>query len=883
MLPVVQPSAVAVASASAVPAAAAIQVPLTIRIPQPASSSARRSVKYISSATKSAVVTFSGTAQLTPVSVVTSCATTCTLLLNVTPGVVTFVIDLYDGANGHGNILSTGTTTQTIVTGKTNTFTIAFGGVVANLALALGSSTVTAGTAATIPVIVNALDASGETIVGSDAYATPITLSDDDASGATHLSGTSIAAPGAAVSLIYSGANAPASIHIAAAAAGAAVKTATLSVTPMSGATAPASAFIQTATAAGALAIYPLNDIGAVLTDAGPSHINGTQGATVQTTAVGLAFNGTSGVQFPGGTGVASAFDKTAPSAVLQPTGAISVEAWIQPSTLNTSGSDASIVAYGQASPAGLGYTLQLRSPYNQIGFHVRLAAQSGQYSAAYGSQRLLAGTTYHVVATYDGTTSRIYVNGVLDVATTSGTGVMYYYPGTAGSNGLAIGGELNNTTRPQFAGAIADLAIYGTALSASTIVAHYVAGQNITKVTETPGQSDAFVDSVGVNTHFSYTSTVWQTQYAAIKSLLVASGIRHIRDAFIPTSYTGYYTNLNDLAASGIHSDMLGAPGLTAAQMLSVSASVAASAESFEGANEPDLDGSGWETSAQQFQQLLYTTMKGNPATANDPIYGPSVTSPQNAQLLGSLANVLDAGSIHDYFGQDNPGNPGYGGYHAPYGYGGSIPFWLAWETVIAGSKPVVATETGYGTNLAIAEGIDANVQAKYLQRTLFEQWNAGVRRTYLYQLMDDTPNGANAFASYGLVDTGLNPKPAYTAIAALDGALADPGATFATTPLSYAITGNVNNVHHTLLQRRDGTYELAVWLEASDWNETANAEITPAAQSITLNLPLSVGQANVTTIGTSGAPSASTLTFSNGQATLSAGDTISLVTFKV
>ena len=90
------------------------------------------------------------------------------------------------------------------------------------------------------------------------------------------------------------------------------------------------------------------------------------------------------------------------------------------------------------------------------------------------------------------------------------------------------------------------------------------------------------------------------------------------------------------------------------------------------------------------------------------------------------------------------------------------------------------------------------------------------------------------------------------------------------------------MNNVHHTLLQRRDGTYELVVWLETSDWNETSNVEIQPAAQSITVNVPLAVTSATLTTVGTTGAASSAPLPISNGAMTVNAADTVSIVTFK-
>jgi hypothetical protein len=202
-------------------------VAISIAIPSASSaSSSKRRVRYISAATKSATVSYAGTSQTT------NCDSACTIVATVTPGTVTFALSLYDAPNGTGHVLSTGQTTTTIVGGASNTVKVTFGAVVASVAVALGASSVSAGTPATIPVTVTAKDAAGYTVVGSDPYATPITLSSDDASGATSLSTTSVAAPGTPVNLVYTGRANVSAVHLSASIAGTPVATspATLSV-----------------------------------------------------------------------------------------------------------------------------------------------------------------------------------------------------------------------------------------------------------------------------------------------------------------------------------------------------------------------------------------------------------------------------------------------------------------------------------------------------------------------------------------------------------------------------------------------------------------------------------------------------------------------------
>ncbi len=222
--PVTQPGGT---GGGSVPPAAPASVAISIAIPPASSaSSSKRRVRYISAGTKSASVSYGGVTQTT------NCDATCSLVASVTPGTVTFALNLYDGANGTGHVLSTGSTTATIVAGTTNTVKVTFGAVVATVLVALGSSSVVAGTPATIPVTVTAKDAAGYTVVGSDPYATPIALSTDDTSGATSISPATVSAPGAPVNLVYNGKAGLSAVHIGAAIPGAQVTTqpATLSV-----------------------------------------------------------------------------------------------------------------------------------------------------------------------------------------------------------------------------------------------------------------------------------------------------------------------------------------------------------------------------------------------------------------------------------------------------------------------------------------------------------------------------------------------------------------------------------------------------------------------------------------------------------------------------
>lgn len=209
------PATLPAAGPTAPPSTAPVSVAITVNIPSVASTaSAARRVHYVSAGTKSVAVTYANSRSTA------DCTTTCSVTIAVQPGPATFTVGLYDASGGTGHVLSVGSTTTTIVNGQQNVVQIAFGGVAAKLSVALGATTVTAGTPATIPVTVSAQDATGYTIVGPNPFDSPIGLSDDDTSGATSLSSTSVAVPGSSVTLAYNGAANLAGARITAAIAG---------------------------------------------------------------------------------------------------------------------------------------------------------------------------------------------------------------------------------------------------------------------------------------------------------------------------------------------------------------------------------------------------------------------------------------------------------------------------------------------------------------------------------------------------------------------------------------------------------------------------------------------------------------------------------------
>jgi hypothetical protein len=180
-----------------------------------------------------------------------------------------------------------------------------------------------------------------------------------------------------------------------------------------------------------------------------------------------------------------------------------------------------------------------------------------------------------------------------------------------------------------------------------------------------------------------------------------------------------------------------------------------------------------------------------------------------------------------------------------------------------------VVSTETGYRSGAGLSDAIIG----RYEVRTLFESLNLGVRRTYLYELIDD-PSG-----NWGLLTDGFSPRPVYVAIRNIlsllhDVPFAQPG------KFDYTLAGQTQNVYHTLLQRSDGTFFLAIWLGVEDAdpnNPSTTYNIAP--QNVTLTAGTPIGEAVKYVLDDSGNVTSTSAELTNGSLPIVVTDRVTLI----
>jgi len=189
-------------------AGASVAGKAVLTIPNRTASSAKRTPKFVSASAVSVAVSINGgTPTYTDVSTSSTACTssasgrTCTIPLNAPAGSDTFTFSLYDQANGAGNLLGTGSVSQT-VGNSAFTLAVSIGGVVASLVITV--PVIDYGPTS-VPVTATAKDADGNTIIGPVPYTTPITLTNSDTTGTLTLSTTTVISPTTPVTLTYTG------------------------------------------------------------------------------------------------------------------------------------------------------------------------------------------------------------------------------------------------------------------------------------------------------------------------------------------------------------------------------------------------------------------------------------------------------------------------------------------------------------------------------------------------------------------------------------------------------------------------------------------------------------------------------------------------------
>ncbi len=204
-------------------------------------------------------------------------------------------------------------------------------------------------------------------------------------------------------------------------------------------------------------------------------------------------------------------------------------------------------------------------------------------------------------------------------------------------------------------------------------------------------------MDSIGINTHWTYPDTPYVYVYEGVRDLLASSGIRRVRD--------GFSDRIIELGRYGIATTVIGdldgnsnGGKETVRKIVERIKSINASGayiDTVEGPNEPDnfwprhkkvykgygyMHGCrGFIMGAVEFQKDLYRALKSDPSTAGlcvigfalCPVHDPLGSSP-NPLAERELAPHADWGNLHSY--------PGNNPYNIPFPYAGLYRYY--WQS---------------------------------------------------------------------------------------------------------------------------------------------------------------------------------------------------------
>src|SRR5439155_9614926 len=163
-----------------------------------------------------------------------------------------------------------------------------------------------------------------------------------------------------------------------------------------------------------------------------------------------------------------------------------------------------------------------------------------------------------------------------------------------------------------------------------------------------------------------------------------------------------------------------------------------------------------------------------------------------------------------------------------------------------------VISTETGFCTKDPPGPNswwVSERIADKYTSRAYFEAFIRGIPKTFLYELLDqdlDVPT-VSAENHFGLLRYDFSYKPAANTLKNLIALLQDPNATFTPDSLDYTITGANADLRHTLLQKSDGSFYLALWQDSYSFDVDTGLEGEIAPLPIDIAFATSVPYATV------------------------------------
>ncbi|MFD1559267.1 calcium-binding protein [Paraburkholderia silviterrae] len=369
---------------------------------------------------------------------------------------------------------------------------------------------------------------------------------------------------------------------------------------------------------------------------------------------------------------------------------------------------------------------------------------------------------------------------------------------------------------------------------------------------------ADAFIETLAVNTHVNYTDGAYANVHNVADDLAWL-GIRHVRDAS-PASGAAPFSSYVYLAQRGIKFDFLIHQNIAESieQIKRLSIAVPGRVASVEGFNEIDnwpvtYGGLTGPAAGLAAQHELYTRVHGARELAGVAVYDLTgyATKP-----VESRANAADYANQHFY-----PQN----GEQPSYEANGDKWLGYAIENVKKFELPIVITEFGY---FSLPQsgwymiGVDEPTQAKGVLNGYMDAAAAGVKRTYVYELLDQKPDPENKSSEmhFGLFRNDNSPKRVAQAIHDLTSILrADSGHQVngaAHGALAYSLSGMPVSANSLLLQKKDGRFVLVLWNETRIWDHATGTPLSSPPANVEVDFGTMASRVDIYDPSVSAAP---------------------------
>jgi hypothetical protein len=349
------------------------------------------------------------------------------------------------------------------------------------------------------------------------------------------------------------------------------------------------------------------------------------------------------------------------------------------------------------------------------------------------------------------------------------------------------------------------------------------------------------FLNSIGVCTHIGQ----GVDNAAQSATAMTYAGIRNLRDDGRSGHIQDWITVYNQ---SGVRTALLTDQNIASTITMAKQLRAAGALLAVEGPNEPN----NWhvtyegQTSSDttslpiaKFQRDLYAAVKAESALNGVSVFHSSeaggsepdncglqfLTIPAGAGTLMPDGTVYaDYANTHNYVcGTQGSGivdnqawnaadpvlNGPWDGLYVEYGHTWWGSGFNGYTNQQLLTLPRVTTETGWTTS-GSGKNLTEDQQGRLFLNLYLSQFKRNWKYTFIYMLRDDPNQGY-----WGLFHTDYTPKPSgiylhnFTTILADTGAIAVPG------HLIYSIPAQPATVHDLLMQKKNGTWELAVWSE--------------------------------------------------------------------